>query len=167
MTNDFALEDVDVALAPGERFAEYLQSRGKRITQQRRYLVEFIFRHHDHFDADDLLEKLAQDDTGKHIGRATVYRTINELVEAGLLRCMNLAGRSVYERDYGYPQHDHLHCQVCNKLIEFHSADLEQLRDAVAQEHRFRPSGHRFIIAGTCYECRTQRHRRKSPLDLI
>ena len=167
MNKDFSLGTVEVALAPQERFEEYLQSRGKRTTQQRRYLVDLVFRHHDHFDADDVLEMLSGEDEGRKIGRATVYRTLNELVEAGLLRAMTLDGRSVYERDYGYPQHDHLHCQICNKLIEFHSAELQELRDAVAAEHKFRASGHRLIIAGTCYECRTQRHRRKSPLDLI
>lgn len=167
MNKDFSLGTVEVALAPQERFEEYLQSRGKRITQQRRYLVELVFRHHDHFDADDVLAMLTEEEEGRKIGRATVYRTLNELVEAGLLRAMTLDGRSVYERDYGYPQHDHLHCQICDKLIEFHSAELQELRDAVAAEHKFRAAGHRLIITGICCECRTQRHRRKSPLDLI
>lgn len=167
MARDFSLGTVEVALDPQERFDEYLQSRGKRTTQQRRYLVDLVFRHHDHFDADDVLAMLAGEDEGRKIGRATVYRTLAELVEAGLLRTMTLEGRSVYERDYGYPQHDHLHCQICNKLIEFHSQELAELCDAVAAEHKFRPSGHRLIVTGTCYDCRTQRHRRKSPLDLI
>ena len=76
-----------------------------------------------------------------------------ELVDAGLLRQMNLGGRAVYEHDYGYPRHDHLHCQKCNRLIEFRSEAFERLRDAVAQEHNFRVTGHRLIIAGICEEC--------------
>jgi Fur family ferric uptake transcriptional regulator len=75
---------------------------------------------------------------------------------------MTLEGRSVYERDYGYLQHDHLDCQICNKLIEFHSRELQELCDAVAAEHKFRAGGHRLIVSGTCYDCRTERHRRKS-----
>ena len=46
------------------------------------------------------------------------------MVEAGLLRKMVLGGRAVYEHDYGYPQHDHLHCTECDKLIEFSSDEL-------------------------------------------
>ena len=126
MSNDFSLGEVHVSLSPQERFAEYLQSRGKRITQQRRSLVDFIFERHDHFDADELIANLRRQHEGDKISRPTVYRTLNELVEAGLLRKMTLGGRAVYEHDYGYPQHDHLHCQMCDKLIEFSSDELQQ-----------------------------------------
>lgn len=167
MSHDFSLGEVQVALSPQERFEEYLQSRGKRITQQRRVLVDHVFERHDHFDADELIASLARKPEGKDVSRPTVYRTLNELVEAGLLRKMTLRGRSVYEHDYGYPQHDHLYCQVCEKLIEFHSDDLAELRDAVAREHNFRVMSHRFTVFGVCRECSRTRHRRQSPQDLI
>src|SRR4029079_19712478 len=104
---------------PQERFEEYLQSRGKRITQQRRVLVDHVFERHDHLDAEELIAGIAKKPDAGDVSRPTVYRTLNELVEAGLLRKMTLSGRAVYEHDYGYPQHDHLHCQMCDKLIEF------------------------------------------------
>lgn len=167
MANDFSLTEVQVALSPQERFEEYLQSKGKRITQQRRALVERVFEKHDHFDADELIDNLLKERHGERISRPTVYRTLNELVEAGLLRKMTLGGRAVYERDYGYPQHDHLYCQSCDKLIEFHSDELQELREAVGREHGFRVTGHRLIITGICQECGQKRHRRQSPLDLI
>jgi Fur family ferric uptake transcriptional regulator len=167
MASGFALNAVHVASSPQERFAEYLQSRGKRITQQRRALVDHVFERHDHFDADELIANLAHADLGGKVSRPTVYRTLNELVEAGLLRRMNLGGRAVYEHDYGYPSHDHLHCTICDQLIEFQSDELEQLREAVAREHRFRVTGHRLIVTGVCWECSTKRHRRQSPLDLV
>jgi Fur family ferric uptake transcriptional regulator len=163
----FALHAVEVASSPQERFAEYLQSRGKRITQQRRDLVEHVFQRHDHFDADELIANLSQVSAVRKVSRPTVYRTLNELVEAGLLRRMSLGGRSVYEHDYGYPQHDHLHCTFCDALIEFQSDQLQQIRDAVAAEHRFRVTGHRLIVSGVCEECSNKRHRRRSSLDLV
>lgn len=164
---EFSLGSVEVSLSPSERFAEFLQSRGKRLTQQKRVLLETIFRRHEHFDADDLMDELRQDKVSpKKVSRPTVYRLLNELVEAGLLRRMNLNGRAVYEHDYGYPQHDHLHCEKCDKLIEFQSDELKELREAVARLHNFRVSGHRLIITGTCEECSSVR-RRKRKLDLI
>ena len=66
------------------------------------------------------------------MSRPTVYRTLNELVEAGLLRKMALGGRAVYEHDYGYPQHDHLHCTICDELIEFQITDLSKLCEAAS-----------------------------------
>lgn len=166
MSNTFALEEVQVALSPLERFEEFLQSRGKRATSQRRYLVEQVFEGHDHFDADQLILRLQQASGERHVSRPTVYRTLAELVDAGLLRKMTLGGRAVYEHDYGYPQHDHLYCQECEKLIEFHSDELRQIRDAVAREQRFRVLGHRFIITGICSDCARPK-RPKRPLDLV
>jgi Fur family ferric uptake transcriptional regulator len=88
------------------------------------------------------------------------------MVEAGLLRKMDLAGRAVYEHDYGYPQHDHLYCQQCHKLIEFASEDVQRIRDAVAREHQFRVVGHRLIITGICAECRQARQKTRR-LELV
>jgi len=167
MSTGFALNAVQVASSPQERFSEYLQSRGKRITHQRRVLVDHVFERHDHFDADELIANLSRLEEGRKVSRPTVYRTLNELVEAGLLRRMNLSGRAVYEHDYGYPQHDHLHCTICDRLIEFQSDELEKLREAVGREHRFRVTGHRWIVTGICHDCSTKRHRRQSPLDLV
>lgn len=151
--HDFSLGEVEVALSPLERFQEFLQSRGKRVTQQRRIIVEQVSSAHDHFDADDLIAQLQRGDEGRKVSRPTVYRTLTELVDAGLLRKMTLNGRAVYEHDYGYPQHDHLHCVKCGKLIEFSSEAVKQIRDAVSREHQFRVTGHRLIISGVCREC--------------
>ena len=154
MSDSFSLGSVQVGLPPAERFGQFLQGRGKRITQQRRLIVETVFSHHDHFDADELIEHLQDLIAQRKVSRPTVYRTLAELVEAGMLRKMTLGGRSVFEHDYGYPSHDHLHCQVCNRLIEFHSAELEGIRDKVARQHEFKVSSHRMFVTGVCAECR-------------
>lgn len=167
MSEDYSLGSVEVALSPRERFEEYLQSRSKRFTQQRRTLVDHVFSQHDHFDADELMDELVRKFGDRRVSRSTVYRGLNELVDAGLLRKMELGGRSVYEHDYGYPQHDHLHCTQCNKLIEFRSEELEQLRQAVAKDHSFRALGHRFIIDGICEECGRRARPRRRVFDRI
>ena len=167
MANDFSLGSVETSLQPLERFEEYLQSRGKRITQQRRTLVNEVFAQHQHFDADALLGQLAHSEAGRKVSRPTVYRGLSELVEAGLLRKMTLNGRAVYEHDYGYPQHDHLYCEECGQLIEFQSEQLQEIRDAVGREHDFRVRGHRLIIHGVCRECAGKRQRKHTRLNRI
>lgn len=158
-TSDFSLGKVDVALSPRERFEEFLQARGKRITRQRRMIVEHVSARHEHFDAEQLLADLRNTPDGAAASRPTVYRTLGELVDAGLLRKMVLGGRAVYEHDYGYPQHDHLHCTACQTLIEFSSDEIVSIRDAVAARHQFRAQGHRLIINGLCANCRSTRNR--------
>lgn len=166
MSNEFALGSVEVSSSPRQRFEEFLQSRGKRVTQQRRVIVDEVFRQHDHFDAESLIQLLGAVASGRRVSRPTVYRTLSELVDAGLLRAMALGGRTVYEHDYGYPQHDHLHCEKCGKLIEFSSDVMAQLREAVGRENNFRVTGHRLIISGICADCRAPK-RPPRKLDLV
>ncbi len=157
VAHDFTLGSVDVALSPRERFAEFLQARGKRITRQRQVIVDHVASRHEHFDAEQLLADLRTTPQGARASRPTVYRTLAEMVDAGLLHKMVLDGRAVYEHDYGYPQHDHLYCTACRILIEFSSDEVAAIRDAVAAKHRFLPQGHRLLVTGLCADCRTSR----------
>ncbi|MBN2218360.1 MAG: transcriptional repressor [Pirellulales bacterium] len=157
MAKDYSLRSVKVPLSPSERFAQFLAAKGKRMTRQRQLIVEVVFSHHDHFDADELMEHVKDLIARRELSRPTIYRTLSELTEAGLIRKMALAGRSVYEHQYGYPRHDHLHCDVCNRLIEFHSSQLEQIVREVADQHQFELNGHRTFVTGICADCRRRR----------
>jgi Fur family ferric uptake transcriptional regulator len=162
-----SLGSVPVALSPLERFEEYLQSRGQRNTEQRRYLVERVFSHHEHFDADQLMEQLPRKGHPNYVSRPTVYRTLKEFVDAGLLRSFELNGRAVYEHDYGYPQHDHLYCEKCHKLIEFRTEALTEIIASIAQLHKFRIRGHRLTVDGVCDACSKQRSRERRRQDRV
>ena len=153
-------------MTPMERFEEYLQAKGLRQTAQRKFLVGEVFAQHDHFDADELMERLPRKGKPNYVSPATVYRTLREFVDAGLLGCFQLDGRTVYEFDYGYPPHDHLYCTGCRKLIEIQSEAMHELRQAAAAEHGFRVQRHRLIIYGTCQECSKKRRRRRKH-DLV
>ncbi len=162
-----SLGSVEVALTPQERFEEYLQSRGLRHTEQRRFLVKLVFSRHEHFDADMLIENLPRKGKPGYVSPATVYRTLKEFVDAGLLNSFQLDGRTVYEHDYGYPQHDHLYCTRCRTLVEFRSEALIELRNQVGTEHGFRVLDHRLIINGLCGDCAKVRRRKKRKQDLV
>ena len=166
MSNSESLEPLRVSLSPQERFEEYLQTRGLRQTNQRKFLIEAVFEEHDHFDADELIDRLPRRGEENYVSSATVYRTLREFVDAGLLKSFQLDGRTVYELDYGYPQHNHLYCTVCRSLIEFQSDELMATRDQVAAEKGFRVSGHRMIIQGICKDCSKMR-RKKRKQDLV
>ena len=154
-----ALGPVLVQDRPQEKFREFLEIRGEKLTEPRRILVGHIFDSHKHFDADELVADLHG--ASRRVSRSTVYRTLRLLVEAGLLRELRLTNRTAYEHDYGYPSHDHMHCEECNRVIEFRNDELRVLRDQIAQEHGFRPKEHRFVITGTCSDCRRIRGPRR------
>lgn len=157
MPDSFSLESVDVKVKPAQRFAQFLDARGKRLTKQRRLIVEMVFSHHDHFNVEELIDHLHGLIAARRVSRPTIYRTLGELVEAGMLRSMTLGGRSVYEHEYGYPRHDHMHCQKCGRLLEFQSEQIERLCEEVARDHDFQVTGHRMFIMGTCGDCRRSR----------
>lgn len=160
------LPPVEVSQSPEAKFREYLVSRPKpqRCTKQQERMVRFIFSQHNHFSAEKLIEAMKQ--AGLPVSRATVYRTLAKLVDAGLLRRLELGPSMYYEHDYGYPQHEHLYCQQCGKVIEFQSPELDALIRDVGREHGFHTKDHTFIVRGACADCNRARVLKRR-LDLV
>jgi Fur family transcriptional regulator, ferric uptake regulator len=161
-----SLPAIQVSQTPEEKFREYLASRSRpqRFTGQQRDLVQHIFSKHNHFDADQLIDDLKA--AGLRVSRATVYRTLSKLVDAGLLRRLEIGPRTFYEHDYGYPQHEHLVCQQCGKMIEFQHPAIESALREVCSQHQFYTNGHTLLIRGICVECNRARAAKRR-LDLI
>ncbi len=164
MSDPVSLAPLPTTESPEEKFREFLEIRGEKLTEPRRVLIRHIFDAHKHFDADELVADLRT--AGRQVSRSTVYRTLRLLVEANLLRELRLNNRSSYEHDYGYPSHDHMHCSECNQVVEFCNDEIRRLREAISLEHSFRPTGHRFLITGICSACARKRSPRRR-LDLI
>jgi Fur family ferric uptake transcriptional regulator len=160
------LPAVPVSQSPESKFREYLASRPRpqRYTEQQRDMVNYIFAQHNHFDAEQLIEDMKR--AGFHVSRATVYRTLSKLVDAGLLRQLELGPRMFYEHDYGYPQHEHMYCEKCGKVIEFQNPVLDAIIRNVCQQQNFQTSSHTFIIRGVCSECNRARVTKRR-LDLV
>lgn len=160
------LESIAVSQSPEEKFREYLASRSKpqRFTGQQRDMVRYIFSKHNHFDADQLIDEMKQE--GFQVSRATIYRTLNKLVDAGLLRRLELGPRMFFEHDYGYPQHDHLYCTGCHKVIEFQHPAMKSVLHEVAQQNQFQVQGHSFIVRGLCAACNRAKTTKRR-LDLV
>ena len=147
------LPAVEVSQSPENKFREYLASRPRpqRFTDQQRDMVRYIFAQHNHFDAEQLIDDMKR--AGFPVSRATVYRTLAKLVDAGLLRRLELGPRMFYEHDYGYPQHEHMYCQKCGKVIEFISRKLENLQDDACRAMGFQPVRHHLQVFGYCSDC--------------
>jgi Fur family transcriptional regulator, ferric uptake regulator len=160
------LPAVAVSQSPEAKFREYLASRARpqRFTGQQRDMLQFIFSQHHHFDAEQLIDDMKR--AGFRVSRATIYRTLAKLVDAGLLRRLELGPRMYYEHDYGYPQHEHMHCTQCGKIIEFQNPAIDLALREVCRQHHFNANGHTFIIRGACADCNKARVNKRR-LDLI
>ena len=163
------LSSLDVAVTPAEKFQEFLATKGKRLTQERAIIVDEVFAGHEHFDADQLVDRLSSPRNGRRVSRSTIYRTLSSLEEAGLIRkvAQTEHGSGIYEHDYGYPQHDHFICKKCGALIEFHNEAISRILEEVAHEHGFRMTGHRMEVYGTCEACNRPVQRRHRKLEFV
>lgn len=138
---------------PGlERFRNFLRATNHPLTPHRLRIAELLFGTHHHLSADEILERLRADRAG--IGKATVYRTLELLLQADCVREHDFGdGCRRYEARPQRPDHEHFVCTRCGKVIEFESADIERaVRDA-ASLHRFRPARRKVEIYGRCEEC--------------
>jgi Fur family ferric uptake transcriptional regulator len=126
---------------------------GKRSSKRDRILNIFL-RQKGHVSADDLSDLVRREDPG--IGRATVYRTLQWMVGAGIARKVDFGeGRSRFEPSFRHPRHYHLVCNECHRSSEFLSSDVESLVEEIAAARNFEPTQSVVQVFGTCEECRT------------
>src|SRR5438876_11740227 len=133
-----------------------LRPAGGKRSSKRDRVVELFLRQEGHISADDLFELIHREAAG--IGRATVYRTLQWMVGAGIARKVDFGeGRSRFEPSYRHPRHFHLICTTCHSSSEFLSSDVEALMEEIASARHLTPAQAVVQILGTCEECRTGR----------
>src|SRR5204863_5353617 len=134
-----------------------LKPDGGKRSSKREQIVNVFLRQEGHLSADDLVDLIRRED--HRISRATVYRTLQWMVDAGIARKVDFGeGRFRFEHSYRQPRHFHLICKSCNRSFEFLSSDIEALVEEVASARSFSPSQCVVQIYGTCEESRTARH---------
>lgn len=137
-----------------EAVIDQLRPEGSKRSSKRDRIVDVFLRHEGHLSADDLFDLIRQED--HRISRATVYRTLQWMVDAGIARKVDFGeGRSRYEHSYHRPRHFHLICKECNRSFEFLSSDIEALLEEVAAARNFAPKQSVLQIYGECEQCRT------------
>jgi Fur family transcriptional regulator, ferric uptake regulator len=147
-------------------YVESLRPAGSKRSSKRDLIVNVFLRQEGHLTADDLFDLIRREDpakpdphaTSQRISRATVYRTLQWMVEAGIARKVDFGeGRFRFEHSYRHPRHFHLICKSCNRSFEFLSSDIESLLEEVAAARNFTARQSVLQIHGTCDSCRTGR----------
>ena len=133
-----------------------LKPAGGKRSSKREQIVNVFLRQEGHLSADDLVDLIRRDD--HRISRATVYRTLQWMVDAGIARKVDFGeGRFRFEHSYRQPRHFHLICKTCSRSSEFLSSDIEALIEEISTARGFAASQSVVQIYGTCDECRTGR----------
>src|SRR5258705_13637349 len=131
---------------PKRRFIDFLTQKNLRLTSQRHAIIESVFSPRQHFTAEQLLEWSRARD--KSVSRATVYRTLPLLTESGLLREMDFGkDHKFYDPNYAdHPNHNHIICQDCDKIVEFESEKIARLESEISHELGFSIKAQRLQI---------------------
>jgi Fur family ferric uptake transcriptional regulator len=139
-------------LAAKQRFLDFLATKNLRMTSQRQAIIETVFTTEEHFTAEQLLEWSRERD--KSVSRATVYRTLPLLTESGLVREMDFGkDYKFYDPNYAdHPNHNHIICHDCEKIVEFESEKIARLESEISHELGFSIKTQRLQITGSCEE---------------
>ena len=121
---------------------------GYRSTAPRRAIAELLEQKQDSFTVEELSEELPS------VGRATVFRTIKLLLEAGVVcKLATIDGSQMYSLCRVGHHHHHSVCIECGAVEEFRAAAVEQLISAIGAEIPGEVIDHRvelYVICGYC-----------------
>jgi Fur family ferric uptake transcriptional regulator len=134
-----------------ERTSQRLNEAGFRTGAARRQVIELL-------DGEDCaLTALEIDRRLPEVGRATVYRTLEQLEALELVHRVDVGGESVaYERNDPTGHHHHMVCVRCGRLVPFEDQALERAIHAVAERAEFEVTAHDILLRGVCPRCQGQ-----------
>jgi len=133
---------------------EALRQRGYRVTPQREMIVEAIAHSGRHMTAEEVFEEVRERTRAVNI--ATVYRTLDLLVEEGLASRADLGGGRVVYATVRHGPHIHLVCRHCGRVIDADAAPFEPLFEHIEARYGFVCHPHHFAIYGLCADCRAK-----------
>ena len=133
-----------------DRIEKRCVEKGMRMTDQRRVVAHVLSAAEDHPDVEELYRRAAAVDP--HISLATVYRTVRLFEEAGVVERHDFGdGRSRYEQA-GEDHHDHLINIKTGQVLEFYDAEIEKMKEQLAEKLGFKLVGHKLDLYGVPLE---------------
>lgn len=137
-------------LTPEQKFIQYLKFNNQRLTDSREKVLKMIFHTHDHIHLDDILHWAGEN----NISRATVFRTLNLLVESGMVsKVFDDKHHVHYEHVYAHSDHCHLICTKCGKITNINLTFSDDDMDKICDNNEFVRFYNIFNIFGICNRC--------------
>ena len=134
------------------KFADYLDDNGIKLTPGRRVVFEEAMKAHGHFAPEALVKQCKANK--RKVSRATVYRSLRELLEAGVIRETAYGEKhTIYEHIYDEKPHHHARCIRCGELFEIPDLGEETKYKPILDKMNFKVLGHEMTFYGICEKC--------------
>ena len=131
-----------------------IQGRSHSLTARRQLLLSLMHATGGHMDARELYQSALKN--GTSISLATVYRCLHSLKEMGLVDEIWLGQTRCYYEIKQSPQHQHLVCRKCGKVIEFESPLIGRLANKLHREKGFNVTKAELHFEGYCQQCQEE-----------
>ncbi len=141
-------------MSPCQTYIDALRSHGFRITPQREMIIEAIAHAGHHINADEVYGQVKQHTQSMNI--ATVYRTLDLLVEQGLATRIDLGEGRVIYATYQHGPHIHLVCRQCGQVTDANQDLLSNLTQQLQANYRFAADLQHISILGLCQDCQAK-----------
>jgi Fe2+ or Zn2+ uptake regulation protein len=124
----------------------------RRRTVQRDLVLATVQKSCTHPTADEIFASVVAEHPS--ISKATVYRNLNLLVEAGLVRRVPLPGTLPDHFDRTLDEHYHVYCECCGRVSDVDLPYQADLAERIAESDGFEVYQHEIVFHGICPDCK-------------
>jgi len=130
----------------------YLKKVGLKLTLGRKRVFEMAMNSHGHFAAEEIVKACRHNRV--RVSRATVYRSLHEMLEAGIVRETAFGEKHHhFEHLYDEKPHHHARCLRCSRIIEFPDRKEDNIYIPILEKQGFQILGHEMHFYGICQKC--------------
>ena len=134
-----------------KHFKEFLETFGQKSSELKEQILHVLFISNSHLSAQEISSEIYKIHKNE-ISMTSIYSFLNFLEMHHLANCFEENGVKKFELNLK-SSHDHLICEICEKIVDFEDEMIEQRQEQICKEKNFSEQSHTMILYGICSDC--------------